>query len=218
IQNRLATGKKVNSALDNPSNFFLSAGLNARGSDLSNLLDTMGQNIKVLEAADKGITAITKLVESTQATARQALQSASVNLKTTGTANLSAYTAAAGDAGNLVITVGGTNKTVAVAAGDTGAQIVDKINAAGGLKAELDAGTGRLSISALNGESLAIDATSTAATLTALGLSAGAVTRGTSEVNATRKALAAQVAELRTQIDQLSKDASYNGINLLAGD
>ena len=38
-QNRLATGKKVNSALDNPLNFFSSASLGARASDLSNLLE-----------------------------------------------------------------------------------------------------------------------------------------------------------------------------------
>ncbi|MHC5652858.1 flagellin N-terminal helical domain-containing protein [Stappia sp. ICDLI1TA098] len=73
-QNRLATGKKVNSALDNPTNFFTSQTLGARANDLSNLLDGIGNAIKTIEAADNGITAITKLVESAQSTARQALQ------------------------------------------------------------------------------------------------------------------------------------------------
>jgi flagellin-like hook-associated protein FlgL len=73
-QNRLATGKKVNSALDNPTNFFTSQSLNARANDLNNLLDGIGNAIKTIEAADNGITAITKLVESAQSTARQALQ------------------------------------------------------------------------------------------------------------------------------------------------
>ena len=73
-QNRLATGKKVNSALDNPTNFFTSQNLSARANDLSNLLDGIGNAIKTIEAADNGITAITKLVESAQSTARQALQ------------------------------------------------------------------------------------------------------------------------------------------------
>ncbi|WP_417770873.1 flagellin [Stappia sp.] len=73
-QNRLATGKKVNSALDNPTNFFTSQSLGARANDLNNLLDGIGNAIKTIEAADNGITAITKLVESAQSTARQALQ------------------------------------------------------------------------------------------------------------------------------------------------
>ena len=63
-QNRLATGKKVNSALDNPSNFFTSVSLQARAGDLSNLLDSMSNGIKNLESADNGLKAITRTVES----------------------------------------------------------------------------------------------------------------------------------------------------------
>src|SRR5215217_1290546 len=73
-QNRLATGKKVTSALDNPSNFFTSVSLQARASDLSNLLDSMSNGIKTLEAADNGLKAITRSVESMQSIVRQARQ------------------------------------------------------------------------------------------------------------------------------------------------
>ena len=73
-QNRLATGKKVNSALDNPTNFFTSQGLQSRAGDLSALLDSISNAVKTIEAADNGVTALTKLVETAQATARQALQ------------------------------------------------------------------------------------------------------------------------------------------------
>jgi flagellin len=73
-QNRLATGKKVNSALDNPTNFFTSSSLSARSNDLSSLLDSMSNGIKTLEAADNGLTSITKTVESMQSTLRQARQ------------------------------------------------------------------------------------------------------------------------------------------------
>ena len=73
-QNRLATGKRVNSALDNPTNFFTSTALPARAGDLSNLLDAMSNGIKTLEAADNGISAITRTVESMQSTVRQARQ------------------------------------------------------------------------------------------------------------------------------------------------
>jgi flagellin len=73
-QNRLATGRRVNSALDNPSNYFTSAALSARASDLSALLDAIGQAQKTLQAADQGITSLTKLVESAKSIAKQARQ------------------------------------------------------------------------------------------------------------------------------------------------
>jgi flagellin len=74
-QNRLATGKKVNSALDNPSNFFTSQSLSDRAGDLNALLDSIGQAQKTLEAADKGLTSLTKLVQSAKSVAQQARQS-----------------------------------------------------------------------------------------------------------------------------------------------
>jgi len=73
-QERLATGLKVNSALDNPTNFFTAASLNSRASDMSNLLDSMSSGIKTIEAADNGLSSITKTVESMQSTLRQARQ------------------------------------------------------------------------------------------------------------------------------------------------
>ena len=79
-QNRLATGKKVNSALDNPSNFFTSVSLQARASDLSNLLDSMSNGIKTLESADNGLKAITRTVESMQSIVRQARQDKSTSV------------------------------------------------------------------------------------------------------------------------------------------
>ncbi|MEM5582030.1 flagellin [Roseibium sp. AS2] len=77
VQNKLATGKKVNSALDNPNSFFTASGLTSRANDLSTLLDDMGQSVQTLKAADEGISSITKLVESAKAKANQALQSQS---------------------------------------------------------------------------------------------------------------------------------------------
>ena len=52
-QNRLATGKKVNSALDNPGNFFLSQSLGSRATDLNSLLDSIGQATQALKAASR---------------------------------------------------------------------------------------------------------------------------------------------------------------------
>ncbi|MEP1572038.1 MAG: ABC transporter substrate-binding protein, partial [Roseibium album] len=77
VQNKLATGKKVNSALDNPSNFFTASGLTSRANDLGTLLDDMGQSVQTLKAADEGIASITTLAESAKAIANQALQTQS---------------------------------------------------------------------------------------------------------------------------------------------
>lgn len=219
-QTRLATGKKVNSALDNPASFFTAAGLSNRASDLSSLLDSIGQGVKTIEAADKGISALTKLIETAQGNARQALQSASVNLKSTGSVLTggAAKVAVAGDAGNLVIRIDGsiTGRSFAVAAGDTIQDLVDDINAADkGIKASVDAGN-KLVIEATGGESLEIDASTTAATATFAGQTVGVVARATN--NTTRQQLAASFNDLRTQIDQLAADAGYNGVNLLNGD
>src|SRR5947208_12211809 len=73
-QTRLATGKKVNSALDNPTNFFTASGLDARASDIGNLLDSIGNGVQVLQAANTGITSLSKLVDTAKSIANQTLQ------------------------------------------------------------------------------------------------------------------------------------------------
>src|SRR6187401_2974352 len=73
-QTKLATGKRVNSALDNPINFFTAQGLSNRASDLTNLLDSMSNGINTLQAANNGLTSLTKLVQSAQALVSQAQQ------------------------------------------------------------------------------------------------------------------------------------------------
>jgi flagellin len=74
-QNDLATGKKVNTALDNPTNYFTAQGLDNRASDISNLLDGIGNGVQVLQAANTGITSLQSLVSSAQSIANQVLQS-----------------------------------------------------------------------------------------------------------------------------------------------
>jgi flagellin-like hook-associated protein FlgL len=73
-QNRLSTGKKVNTALDNPTNFFTAQGLNNRASDINNLLDGIGNGVQVLQAANTGLTSLQKLVDTAKSIANQVLQ------------------------------------------------------------------------------------------------------------------------------------------------
>ncbi len=72
-QNRLSSGKKVNSAIDNPVSFFASQALTARASTIDSLKDAMGQAIQTITAADKGIKAITAMIEQAKGIAQSAL-------------------------------------------------------------------------------------------------------------------------------------------------
>jgi flagellin len=116
-QTRLATGKRVNSALDNAINFFTAQGLDNRANDLSGLLDSMSNAINTIQAANNGITAITKLVQSAQSLVSQARQTSDTDtratLSTQFDALLSQIGELAGDAGfNGVNLLGGDDLTV----------------------------------------------------------------------------------------------------------
>lgn len=82
-QDRLSTGYKVNSAMDNPSSYFTAQALNSRADDLSTLLDSIGQAISTLEVADKGITTLQDFVEQAKSIANSARDTANVASKAT---------------------------------------------------------------------------------------------------------------------------------------
>jgi flagellin-like hook-associated protein FlgL len=110
-QNDLATGKKVNSALDNPTNYFTAASLDSRAGDISNLLDAIGNGIQVLQAANTGLTSLQSLVANAQSIANQVLQT-TVGYSTKASATSLAPTGAGalGVAGTATdLTNGGTN-------------------------------------------------------------------------------------------------------------
>src|ERR1700742_2349556 len=73
-QNRLATGKKVNTALGNPTNYFTAASLGSRPSGLNNLPEGIRNGGQALQAANTGIPSLQKLVDSAKSVANQALQ------------------------------------------------------------------------------------------------------------------------------------------------
>jgi flagellin-like hook-associated protein FlgL len=199
-QNRLATGKKVNNALDNPGNFFTSNSLNNRAGDLEALLDSIGQAHQTLRAADAGLTSLTRLVESAKSIVKNAQQapgpgSTTYNAFTVvgadppnetlgSTSGAGAYggAATAGDAGNLVIDMGGTDYTVALLDTDTLATFVTRFNSTAGLNTRVVASDngGTLRLTALNADDFNVDAASTAASLTKLQLTVGQTATSTS--------------------------------------
>ena len=116
-QTRLATGKRVNSALDNAINFFTAQGLDNRANDLSGLLDSMSNAINTIQAANNGLSAITKLVQSAQSLVSQARQTSDTAAQNTLATQFDALLVQigqlAGDSGfNGINLLGGDSLTV----------------------------------------------------------------------------------------------------------
>jgi flagellin-like hook-associated protein FlgL len=189
-QLRLSTGLKVNSALDDPQNFFAARALNNRASDLTRLLDGIGQSIKTIETADQGITALTKLVEQAQSVVNSARDEIAANAGTarlTGNVDLSAVsdlTTLTGIATGETFTIATTNdagtrvsETLTIITGDTAYTLAAKItdqfadNRAGEVFASVN-DDGHLVIESTNGRSFKIqDATGiTLSAFTSLGI------------------------------------------------
>jgi len=240
-QNDLATGLKVNSALDNPTNFFTAQGLNNRANDIGNLLDSIGNGVQVVQAANTGLTSLQKLVDTAKSIANQVLQAP------TGYSTLASATTTVGAVGSSTdLTGGGTTslqgKTVTFtpATGPaltltfsnvTGAGNVNSLDAlnsdlaaAGiGLAATINS-TGFLTFTSSNdAASQTITTTGTAAanTVSITGTTAaGGVVAPVADPasQATRANLVSQYNNIIAQITTTAQDSSFNGINLLNGD
>jgi|SRR5712691_2963378 len=231
-QTRLATGKKVNTALDNATNFFMANSFQTSVTNLNTLLDQMNLAQRTLDQANSGITEITNLLGTARGTLSQALAAPPATAFITGTASgMTAATtlASLGFAATDVITISdGTGNTVTftTANGTTVQSLVTAINTSATNKDRVElAGDGRLLLEATGGTyaiSITSNTAANGAALNNLGFNANtnngsinnsAVATGTTSV--ARTSLAAQFDALRTQIDQLAADSSFNGISLL---
>src|SRR3954471_2613298 len=227
-QSRLATGNKVNSALDNPTNFFTAQGLNNRASDIANLLDSIGNGVQVLQAANTGLTSLQKLVDTAKSIANQVLQT-SVGYSSKSTVTSAA--ALGGTATNLVdgvtikagqtiiVAANGLLPTVTVTIGAS--ESLDQLNtalAAGNLTASLDS-SNKLVITTTNDfASSTVGAVTVGATPGSATFGAAVAPTADAVSQATRASLVAQYNQIITQITTTAQDASFNGINLLNGD
>lgn len=214
-QTRLATGNKVNSALDNPTSYFTAQSLNARASDLGNLLDSVGNAIQTIQAANDGITSIQKLVDSAKSTANQAQQLSETVASPEHLSSVQAtYTAPSGSAATLKIN--GTDVSIADGADIDAAISAINTAAISGITASKDTAGTKLVISGAAGTTVTIGSTAVGFTSGATDayVAAGA---GAAVANPARAALISQYNGLLDQIDQLTKDAGFNGNNLLAG-
>jgi flagellin-like hook-associated protein FlgL len=218
-QEHLSTGKKINTAFDNPTSYFTSQSLNNRANDLSALLDQIGQGQQTLDAANNGLTSLTSLLEQALSTAQQAQQTTpTAAAATTGSVALTSVN----PAGNLLINVGATSYTIGILASESVSAIEAQINGTSGLGANgavtaSDDGSGHLVLTGnTNTTAFTVSANAESA---ALGVTTSAtVSNAVAPVSATRTTLQGNYNNILTQIDQLAGDASYNGINLLSGD
>jgi flagellin len=170
-QQHLSTGKKVNSAFDNPTSYFTSQSLNNRANSLNALLDQIGQATQTLQAANQGLTSLTSLLDQALSTAQQALQAAGPSTLSYSTITTNGSLAATetfgkvasatttltsngslGAADTLSIVDAGTTYSVTLAATDSIASIIAKVNGTSGLGSSSNAvtastdGTGHLQI------------------------------------------------------------------------
>lgn len=242
-QERLSTGLKVNSAIDNASSYYTAQSLNNRASDLSALLDSMGQGIQTIQAANEGIEAITEFVEQAKAIANSARDAASKTDVKTLSSKFSGTSSVTSDDTALTLAVKKADGTALAGTGDE-KKISDTITVVNAkLKATLkgknaaelktaieDAlkeGTAGVLKNVMEFSVTADGKVSVTAkagyqvSLTGAGDFAGLggdpinEVTSTVAVNTDRQKYALQFNEILEQIDNLAQDSGYKGINLL---
>jgi len=239
-QLRLSTGRKVNSALDNPTSYFASQALTNRASDVSALLDGMGQSIQVMKAADEGIQSMTTLVQQAKSIANAArskvgsgtaagtstsawLDTALMTDMTDGANTTTAVTGATTlDTFTLQADTGPTYNFV-ITAGDSVQDLADQINGITDFHAEIETGTaGNFGLSRLvittSDATKDLNVTDTDGGLADLGFNVPADNTHAGTAAGDITAEKAQYDEVITQINNLILDTGYQGTNLLNGD
>lgn len=217
-QERLSTGKKVNSALDNPSSFYTAQSLTNRASDLSALLDSMGQGIQTIKAANEGIESITEFVQQAKSVANQARDEANKVASSSGMYDSTKIEAATKF--QLSVTYNGETKSEQVTLTDAktsgtnaATEIQDVLQAmefgadstALGANYTVAFEDGAFKVSSANGEEIKIS------------FEVGGTKMSATAGNANRLKSVSQFNDVLDQIDQLAKDSGYKGINLLGG-
>jgi flagellin len=219
-QTKLATGKRVNSALDNPINYFTAQGLTNRASDLGNLLDSMSSGINTIQAANNGLTSITKLVQSAQALASQAMQTTDPTIRTGLAAQFDAI-----------------RGQITQLAGDSsfnGINLLDSTNSANLIVTLNESGSSSVTINAIDASATGLGLNNSSnnwATTTDIGLASVDLTNALTTLRSQAQAFGSQLSTvqirqdftkamintLQTGSDSLTlADSNQEGANLLA--
>ncbi len=190
-QNDLSTGNKVNTALDNPTEYFTAQGLNNRASDINNLLDGIGNGVQVLQAANTGLTSLQSLVASAQSIANQVLQ-APTGYTTRSSVTTTAISGAT--ANNLL----GTQAAYTSATATAGTAIVDSTTAT------TVTGATKLSGGTTSTDGLATALTA-ASTLTVDGKTITFVTTGATSTSSTGGSINVSTGTVQDVLDAIDK-------------
>jgi flagellin-like hook-associated protein FlgL len=228
LQRHISTGLRVIDPTDDPVAYFTSSSLNARASSLNALLDAINSAQSTVAAANQGISALEALLTTAQGYAIQALASPTSLVTVTGAYGgvLTSPTVISSTSNSStkfkngdVVTVsdGTTTATYTAGSADTVQTFLNAINNTAGLKitASLTA-NGQIQLATTAGVPITIGATlfNGSPLSNIIGLNTGTTNFTT---NTTRRSLATQFDALRAQIDAAAQDASYNGVNLIAG-
>jgi flagellin-like hook-associated protein FlgL len=228
-QNDLATGNKVNSALDNPTNYFTAQGLNNRASDINNLLDSIGNGVQVLQAANTGLTSLQSLVDTAKSIANQVLQapagyttkststSTSLTAGSTSTNLVDGTSIKSGEILSIAATGGGTATAFTFGA-TTSLASLNTALAGNNLIASLDSSNDLVITTTNDVASSTIGAISLSGTTGSATFGAGTAPVADAASQAIRSSLVGQYNNIITQITTTAQDSSFNGINLLNGD
>ncbi len=200
---RLSTGKKVNSALDDPVNYFAAQEHSQKASDLQTLKDSISEGIQTIKAADSGITSIVDLLDSAKALAKSALSSTEAGevstYMTEFTDLLDQITQLAADSGYAGINLLDSDE-LEVAFNETGDS---KITVTG-----IDASSDGLSLTAVTSEWW--DSTAGTIDTDAINASLSELASAKSTLRAVSKTLSSQLSTVTTR-----EDFTTNMINIL---
>ena len=232
-QERLSTGKKVNSAIDNPSSYYTAQGLTNRASDLEALLDSMGQGIQTLKAANEGIESITSFVQQAKAVANTARDT---TVKSSLTAGSDYVDLPDGQTKTVTVKVGDQEATATIKANGDDAEIGDAVTELNNALGTLALPEGVGAAGDTNWDDILVFAEGTGENagkivlnfVTDKDVDFGSVNinvSGWSSVNMSGKlnpndrvSSMNQYNEILNQIDQIASDATYKGVNLLKDD
>ena len=228
-QSRLASGMKVNSALDNPHAFFAASSLNSRAGMLNNLTSRMVDAKSTIGAANNGIAALLTLLSSAKSIATQAQQSPAADLVTITGTNPGSFTTNSTIASfsgsstrfrnNDTVTVsdGTTTATYTASSGDTVQTLLNEINNTAGLKVSASLANGKIVLAATENVDVTIGGSINGAgggTLTSIiGHTAGATNF---TPNASRASLAAQFDALVDQTKSIERAVGTLKLNAIA--
>ena len=207
-QERLSTGKKVNSALDNPTSYYTSQSLTNRANDLSALLDSMGQGVQTIKAANEGIESITAYVQQAKAIANGARDEA--NKVATSSGKITAVDANA----DFDFKIGDKTLKVALETTDDDAEkVAAKMQAAIDADNGDDGVAGKFTVEATEDGEVVVQ--SVDGEFANVSFDAAGIKLSGNVGNDNRLKAVTQFNDILDQIDQLAKDSGYKGVNLL---